>query len=572
MMFIATFNKLIRNKTVWMLIAVTAGVALVFSFTQTDSGAARAAPSVGVLNGKEVSAEEFNRVYFNSYLSMSLMLGRPLNQTEKVRQALRQMAWRRLASLRMADALALTVADDEVRGAIAEQPFFQEGGTYNENRYRYFIHQVLGEYRATGPQFEAQVGEEIALAKLRFAVSQALWVPPSDLTQTYHQLYDTFTLAYAVLTQDEIAHRVRVTAADARAFFERHPQAFAIPKRVRVRYAAVPVAAFVDEGAVADEQMRSYYDEHIEDFSALGTDAWTTTQPFEAVEDAIRETLAVASATEQAEQLASDLEERLLAGVTNRVPPGLDVVARGMGLAVATTAWFSARERVPDQDAGAAFNQAAFELRPVEEERYSRVLRGKRFFYLLEYLERADARHPAFEEVRERALRAARDEAAGEELRALMTAISAHVAEALQQGRSFEQAAGAWGLEVTVSEPFSVTAGLAQMDDSDRFYTVVKEALNSRDGELVGPVAVAEGAEMALGCVLARVPAARAPFESLRPELAKYIKKKRQEALFADWQDYLLTSGGFEDHAPSAARDADTAAEDRDEDEDAATD
>ncbi|MDP2990148.1 MAG: SurA N-terminal domain-containing protein, partial [Kiritimatiellota bacterium] len=253
MMFISRFNKLIRNKFVWSGFAFI--VILSFVAWQTNTGGIseeEAKSAAGKLDGKSVPAAEMRSAYFNSYLYMSLMVGRPLKVTSRVDEALKHMAWRRLIALRGALEARLASSSEEVVAAIQQQPFFQEKGQFSRARYAAFVQQFLANLRATESQFEDHIRQEIMLSKARLMLAQATWVAPLEIEEVFHQLYDTFIVSYVKLTRDELEKTVKVTDAETRAYFEAHTNDFAIPEKMRVKYVTFPFARFLDEGAVED--------------------------------------------------------------------------------------------------------------------------------------------------------------------------------------------------------------------------------------------------------------------------------------------------------------------------------
>ena len=102
MMFISKFNKLIRNKIMWGIFAFIVVISFVAWGTYTPGGSGNAEENAGKLYGKPVPADKFRKEYFNTYLSMSLMFGRPLKITEQLNDLMRKLAWRRMVVLQNA--------------------------------------------------------------------------------------------------------------------------------------------------------------------------------------------------------------------------------------------------------------------------------------------------------------------------------------------------------------------------------------------------------------------------------------------------------------------------------------
>ena len=546
MMFISKFNKLIRNKYIWSSFAFI--VILSFVVWQTNTSGIseeEARNAAGKLDGKPVPAAEMRSAYFNSYLYMSLMVGHPLKVTPRVDEALKHMAWRRLIALRAAQEARLASSPEEVVAAIQQQPFFQENGQFSHVRYAAFVQQFLANLRATENQFEDHIRQEILMSKARLMLAQATWVAPLEIEQVYHQLYDTFVVSYVTLTRDELQHTVKVSDAEAQSYFETHTNDFIIPQKMRVKYVTFPFARFMDEGAVEDANLRSYYDEHIEEFTTRGTGDLLSARSFEEVENTLRDQLAWETAREVADDQAADFEVALAPDRKGQAP-SFETAARAIGLPVSTSAVFALHERVPGLQVGLDFNKVAFALRPTPDDYFSYPVRGSNACYVLAFDEKIDARGSAYDEVRAEALARALEQAGSNKLAQTVETIHQAMADALQHGKTFDQAIRPYRLEVMTTDPFAVRTGL-DVEDKDTFYELTKKILFLNAGELTDVIPIEGG--MMIGHVDSRIIANRTLLKSIKNELGQYIRKRREDLAFREWQEYLLTAHKFEDTA-----------------------
>lgn len=545
MMFISKFNKLIRNKLLWGGFSFIIAISFVAMFTKTSSRQDEPQNKVGLLDGKAVGADEYKSAYFNSYLTVSLMFGKPMNVTPKVEPALRKMTWRRLAALRAARSMGLSAGDDEVIAAIQQQPFFGENGRFSPERYQGFVNNFLAGMQTSEKQFEEHIRQELVLSKARQILAQAVWIAPQEIEQIFHQLYDTFVISYAALNMDDIAHTVKVSEKEARAYFDENRKRFTIPELVSVKYVAFNVAPYMDENEVDDAAVRSYYDDHIEEFTVKGTDDWENARPLGEVEVEIRAKLAWDAAESQTADLAADFEVALAPDKDGRAP-GFEELAHAASLVVSTTKLFSVTDKIPGLAAGTEFNKAAFELRATPDEYFSHPVKGRKTFYILAYNERLDSREPEFEEVRGKVMLAARENIVVTRLEKLGQEIHDAIAADVAKGIAFEKAAQKIGLEVFTSEPFSVKEGFEDIsDESGYFYDAVRSALALNSGELTDVIPTRTG--IVLAYVESRKTAERTVFESIKHDLGRYIKRKREEMVFGEWQDYLLAAAKFQD-------------------------
>ncbi len=549
MMFITHFNKLIRNKVLWSIFAGIVVLSFVLWTTQTDGTVQQDTVSrTGKLDGKPVPAQEFQSAYFNSVLAMSLMFGKPLQVTPAIDAALRGMAWRRLASLRAARDLAIPVTGDEVVAAIRQQPFFAANGQYQPDRYAAFVERFLSGLGTSERQFEEYIRQELLLNKVKHLVAQAAWVAPLEVEQVFAQLYDTFVVSYVFLAREDIEPLVTVGADEARSYFEGHRELFKIPDRMRVKWVAFPFEAFLDEGRFDEADLRERYEDEIEQFTERGTNDQLVAKPFDLVEDELRAALALESANDQARDRASDFEIALAPDRQGRAPT-FEEAAQAAGLTVVTSGYFSARQAIPGLESHPEFAKAAFDLRRTPDDYFSRPLKGDSAYYLLAVDDRVDARLPEYAEVEADVLAAAKYDAVTEKMEQVARRCYEAARAGVEQGKPLAGALQGTGLEVFTTEPFSVKEGL-EVSEFEHFDALVREALKHNSGELTDLVPLKTSGYL-FGFVDVRRPAGRTLLESARGDLARYIRNRREDLVFSEWQSYLLASAKFEDLAPA---------------------
>ena len=337
---------------------------------------------------------------------------------------------------------------------------------------------------------------------------------------------------------------------------------------MRVKYVTFPFARFLDEGAVEDADLRSYYDEHIEEFTTRGTGDLLSARSFEEVEDMLRDRLARESASATAGEQATDFEVALAPDRKGQAPT-FEMAARAIGLTVTTSAVFTLQSQVPGLRVGLDFNKAAFALRPTPDDYFSYPVRGSNAFYVLAFEDKTDQRVPAYDEVRSEARRAVLEQAVSNKLAQTAEDIHQAVADALRRGRTFDQAIRPYRLEVVTTDPFAVRTGL-DVEDKDAFYELTKKILFLNSGELTDVIPIEDGA--VIGHVDSRIMADRTLLESIKKDLGQYIRKRREDLAFREWQEYLLTAHKFEDTAAkkTAARDDSEESDEKDTDSESA--
>ena len=117
-MMISKFNKIIHNKTVWLVFAIFISIAFVSVYTGSRGSRQQArmhekAEIAGRLYGENVSRAEFGQAYQRVYVMYSMMTGRAININDEIHGILHHAAWQRLATLRKAHKMGLTATPDQ---------------------------------------------------------------------------------------------------------------------------------------------------------------------------------------------------------------------------------------------------------------------------------------------------------------------------------------------------------------------------------------------------------------------------------------------------------------------------
>lgn len=528
-MFIYRFNRLIRNRFLWIVFAVV----VAFAFLSVDSCVRNPGGDVsraaGRLGGKAVDATDFS-------LAELFVAGGRARRAQMPPSMVETQAWRHLAALHTARGMGLGSTDDEIRQAIREVPAFSRGGRFDPRLYRQAVERSLG---VTPAIYERLMADQIAIAKLSTALDAANLVAPMEMEAELADWTDRITILYAVVSNRFEDAEMALDENDLRAFHAEHAGAFARPDRVGVHYAAVSVSNYLGAVSVPPEDIEEYYDSHADRYTRAGSNT-VEAIPLAEVRDDIAAELALEEAAFAAVTNAAAFVEQLsLADLEE-----FSWRARARGMTIGTAALFSAEQHLPqiEREAESEFREAAFDLDPERADARHAVVKGRRQVYILRAWTNSPAYTPPFEEVAEEvrppALADARARAFGRQADEIRAALLASMAA----GTNFADAAAALALNVSTSLTFAVHA-VMRADDLPHARALVPAAMRLRPGELSTPVAVPGGA-LLVYCVERR-PGDPLAAEMIRPQVREALARRRGGILFQDWLAWNLGRTGF---------------------------
>ena len=574
-MLISKFHRLIQSRLLWASFLVI----IIFTFVvwgMQSPGAskkAREEMSAGKLYGKYVSQEEFRSAYFNTYMSVVLMIGRPLDMTKDLDKELRAAAWRRLVTLKKAAELGMTASDEEVLATIQFHPGFADEGRFNPNRYAAFVQNMLAPMGFSGAQFEEHLRQEIVMQKLQAMIRPTILVSPAEVMRAYSSLTDKFTVEYVVITTNDVMDDVKVTEEDAKKFFDADPKLFTVPEQVRIQYVQIPVDEYLPGVAtnITEEDALAYYDEHIEEYtvtnevaaakeeieeaeadtneteSAVGDTVAqvtnkVTTLSFDLVKTNIITILQRGAARDLAAEAATDFVVSLAPDRDGNSIPFEEAASKSTRkMEVLKAGPFSLQEKVVGTDAP-AFNRAAFALRKTPDEFFSDAIVGSNFVYVIALEEKIPARIPEYKEVADKVMEAATENAITDALAKKAPDVRDAVTKALAKDKTFASALKPFKLKAEKLEDFSATS---RDVTNDYFDVIVSGILTHNEGEVTDVLPTEDGVLVAY--VAKRVPGMMEGMDSLKPQIVETIKRQRVRLLYDEWQEYLLKEAGFEE-------------------------
>src|SRR5215471_8003557 len=256
----------------WSLAIVVVSFILLYipSFLREGAGAAGNNSIVADVEGHEITAQQFRRVYQQQMQMYRQSYGgnvdeRLLKQLGIDQRIVQQMIQEE-ASLAEAGHLGITASDAEVRERILALPAFQENGQFiGDTRYRQLLQMQNPPMRPM--EFEDQVRRGIVTEKLQAALTGWITVSDADVLQEFKKRSEKVKLAVVNFPADKFREGLQVTDAELAKFFEDHKETYRVPEKRKVRYLTVDQEAMRQKAIVTGQQIERAYNDNIQQYS-----------------------------------------------------------------------------------------------------------------------------------------------------------------------------------------------------------------------------------------------------------------------------------------------------------------
>ncbi|MDF7826612.1 SurA N-terminal domain-containing protein [Pontiellaceae bacterium B12227] len=554
-MMISKFNKLIHNKTVWLVFAIFISIAFVGVYTGSKSSGSQqrsqaTSEVAGKLWGEEISRMEFGQAYQSVYVMYSMMTGRPLNINDEVDEVLRRSAWQRLATLKKARQMGLTVTADQVVNLIKGERIFQnqQTGQYDANAYNAFIQGFLPRTGMSAKGFENMMSEQVLIQKASAAAAQGALVTEDEIKKAFHLYNDKLTVDYAALPRS-LAGTIEVSDEDAKKYFTENAEQFRLPKKRIVHLVEFNVSDYTNTVEITDEIIAQIYEGNKQRYiiPETATNAVPEYRPLEEVKGEIFEIVS----GDMSRRAAANAADAFVASLAGEGAT-FESEAEKAGLTiVANTPAFAATDRPRGVDPSAPFARAAFELELSPTQYYSDPVVGREKVYVIALKKELPDFLPEFDVVKADVMVEAELAAIEKAYVEKSDAIHAEIEAALKNGTSFADAASKYSLNIQTTAPFNISSPI----EGDFAREIMAATVQFDKGTLVDLIDTNE--EFLLAYIAEKEAADEAAtLPGMRDDLSASIRQEKAARLAQAWQESLLEEADFQDLSAQPATDS----------------
>lgn len=269
-------------------------IAIVFIFWGVGTNMTNKRNSIAVVNGEEISLQDFQRNYDRTVEQYRQQFGGALppgllEQLGIKRQVMLQMI--RAELLRQGgEAMGIRLSKLATQEAIKNMDVFHENGHFSLQRYK----DLLARNRLSPSSYEKGLQRDMLADRVTNAVISFAVVPDTEFQVWLDFFGEEVRLDYAVFKPEDFVDQVQVNDGDLAPWYEQHKEKYRQEPKVKLKYLYFPVKAIEGEGAgnksEAFKQASTAYEEiiragSIDKYENLGkekvqvTDYFSRSQP-----------------------------------------------------------------------------------------------------------------------------------------------------------------------------------------------------------------------------------------------------------------------------------------------------
>lgn len=262
--------QILRNKAQSTFIQIIVVIiALVFVFWGVGANLSGDRQAALVVDGEEISFQEFQQAYDRAYQRLSDQFGgnvpKGLAETFGIKQQVINQLIQTALLRQGAREMGLKVSGEEIRQVIKEMVQFQENGTFSEDRYK----AVLAANRMAPTKFENSMRtDRLSQIASREISSFAAIATDYEIQDVYSQINEKIQIKYVKISPELYTGDVEVNDESLKSWFEKEKENYKTDPEIKLKYLAFTNASIGAKIEIDDAKANQYYKENIADFQS----------------------------------------------------------------------------------------------------------------------------------------------------------------------------------------------------------------------------------------------------------------------------------------------------------------
>jgi peptidyl-prolyl cis-trans isomerase D len=221
--------------------------------------------AVAVIDGTDVSINEFQRTYQRRREQLQSLLGASFDINQLDEDRLREEALDQLINdevvLQAAREGGMRIGDQQLAHAIQAQPVFSQGGIFSEDLYQQWLrNQGFSPGRFEYDLKRSMLAEQIVAGIATSAIVTERELEAAVRLQRQKRVIETLTLPVARFSD------VVIEDADIRAYYDSNQADYVAPEQVKLEYIELSRDAIASAVQVEDGELRAVYEQRMADY------------------------------------------------------------------------------------------------------------------------------------------------------------------------------------------------------------------------------------------------------------------------------------------------------------------
>jgi peptidyl-prolyl cis-trans isomerase D len=254
----------------WLIKVLLGAIVIVFIFWGVGSFRAQRGGRVALINGDQITLDEYREAYNNLIERLRNRFGNNLNEDmikmlRVKEQALNQLIDNKLL-VQEARRFKFRVSNEELADAIMQIEAFQRAGVFDNRMYQ----NVLSRLRMTPEEFEIAQREAMLIERVTDLITNSVKVSDSEVKEWINWAHASVNIDFVRFDSNKYKD-IKPSSEEIKAFYEKHKENYKTDSMVKVRYLHFAPDSYRSEVSISEEELQGYFNENQEEFNTPKT-------------------------------------------------------------------------------------------------------------------------------------------------------------------------------------------------------------------------------------------------------------------------------------------------------------
>ena len=260
--------QLLRKKSQSTFIQIIVVViALVFIFWGVGTNMMGSRDAALVVNGEEISFQQYQRAYDRAYQRLSDQLGgnvpKGFAETFNIKQQVINQLIQATLLRQGATEMGIVVSAEEIQKTIQAMVQFQENGTFSMERYK----SILASNRMAPTKFENSLRfDRLTEIAARDIGNFATVATDYEVMAVYNQINEKISLNFVKVSPKDFLEKVEINDELLKTWFETVKDNYKTEPRLKLKYLTFTFDAISKKIEIDEAKIEEYYKENLSDF------------------------------------------------------------------------------------------------------------------------------------------------------------------------------------------------------------------------------------------------------------------------------------------------------------------
>ena len=260
--------QILRDKAQSLIIqAIVVIIALVFIFWGVGTNLMNKQEAAIVVNGEEISFQQFQRAYDQAYTRLAQQFGgtlpKGLAESFNIRQQVINQLTQEVLLRQGGVEMGLMVSAPEVQKEVESMVQFQDNGGFSLERYK----SILASNRMSPTIFEESLRFDLLANKtLSNITGFAVSASDFEVEDLYDLEKETVSVSYVVISPDSFLTEVEITDEDLELWYQTAGDRYKSETLIQVTYLPFGYESIGSKVTIEEADIQAYYDQHLTEY------------------------------------------------------------------------------------------------------------------------------------------------------------------------------------------------------------------------------------------------------------------------------------------------------------------